>query len=328
MGICRFTFCETRTHSLVRFVSYLTIVASMSIAVPLSAMAHNYAVHADMTDVAYEIILMINSEESVPPDLAGNPTRPPTRTLGALPDGISPVEWIQFLGDISKSVNKLRSLNGNFETFPSRICFSTMEPVDPTWAKNKKLGELDRPVAPGFGRQNDCGVRYGWNSPGGIFEPINGLSRPGHVHHTGIALGAWAASIDDEIDDTHLWFRPTSVLGFGAVKSKASELTQAGIEILALPFVCAFDCIFNSCDDCARHAKDLAADADPISNLDGMIPGIGDQTSPDYVGMWHHINMTSHGNSDFDDHPGLNTERAGPNGMPDAVEIALMAEVV
>ena len=324
MGVGRFIFPIHRPHSSIRVLSWLVLAASVCSTAPFSAMAHNYAVHEDMTDVAYEIMLMIDAEESTP-GVFGNPAVSHTRTMGAIPEGVNSVEWIRFLGDITKSVNKLRSLNGNFDTFPSKTCFSTLEVVDPNWAKNKKLGELAHPIVPGFSRKNDCGIRYDWSYPGGIFEPINGLSRRGRVDHTGIALGAWAASIDDEIDDTHLWFRPTSVLGFGAVKSKVSELAQTGIEILALPFVCAFDCIFNSCDDCAGHAKDLAADADPISNLEGVIPGVGDIAGPDYVGMWHHINMTSHGNADFDDHPGLNTERAGPQGMPDAVEIALMA---
>jgi hypothetical protein len=277
--------------------------------------AHNYSVHQDMTNLAYEIMLVIQLESTNS-----------ERRLGLAPRGVDGTEWKLFLDAVRDAVPKLRSLDGDFGVFKNPKCPVRDPIISERWADGKKLGELRHVVTPMFVSAQDCGVRTSWVAKGGVFESMGG-GTGGLSDFTGLALGAWAASIDDEIDDTHVWFRPTSVLGLGGVKAATSDAFDAGVGILLVPFVCAFDCIFNSCDNCTRRAKDLASNVNPISNLEGALPGIaiGEETSLTYVGMWHHINLRPTGTTTFDDHAGLQFERGGPNGIPDAIEIAIMA---
>ena len=56
-----------------------------------------------------------------------------------------------------------------------------------------------------------------------------------------------------------------------------------------------------------------------VSGIDSLVPIIGDFKSDFIVGMSHHINVPL-GNKDFDDTSGLLITRAGPLGVPGALE--------
>jgi hypothetical protein len=134
----------------------------------------------------------------------------------------------------------------------------------------------------------------------------------------------WAGRPDDEVDDTHLEIRPTNALGLGFLKGVINDLIEKGLGILLVPFVCLVECIFGGCDGCSSDAKDLADGANPLDEIESLIPGIGDISGTDWTGVWHHINMSPQAANEYDNHQGLLTEAAF-GGVPDPVGILLMA---
>ncbi len=287
------------------------LAAWLTFLIPGPALAHNGLVHQDMTDVAWEIMLAVS-----------NPGHP--GALAERPSNVPAAQWNAFVASIQAAVPKVRALPAGLPGPHKTACSDDVTTVPTQWASGKSLGDLA--FAPGitYITGNDCGVRAKW-APGGVFDGINPAPPAGHRDHTGIALGFWANSIDDEYDDTHLWFRPTSAGGLGAIKKEANDLATAGFAIAVLPFVCLWDCLFGSCGSCGSDAKDLADTANPIDSVEGLIPGIGDISGANYTGVWHFINMRPGAPNDYDDRPGMLYETAGPDGSPDAVEIALMA---
>ena len=100
-----------------------------------------------------------------------------------------------------------------------------------------------------------------------------------------------------------------------------------------VPIKCAWKCVKSifsfspgDCTDCCKQAIDDGIDAshDAVSGLDSLVPIIGDIKSDDIVGMSHHIDIPL-GNKDYDDTSGLLTVRAGPLGVPGALELFAIA---
>lgn len=269
------------------------------------------------------------------------------------PEGADPAEWERFLQALAATPLKWRDLPSalhrlNLEKLKSppvkpladvppaagggaaaqltcsEQIYDQKTVPDEWW--NHKMGEVRYPVSTDFANIADCGVRFRWE-PGGVFNEINSAATVGakNVDHTGTVLGMWAASVDNEFDDTHLWYRLTSVAGLGELEKVIDDAIDKGLGSLLIPFVCAWDCVFNSCDDCDKDAKDIADNANPIDDVIGLIPGVGDTSGEDYVGVWHFINMNPGRSNEYDDHEGELWEEGGPNGVPSAEEIVLMA---
>jgi hypothetical protein len=300
--------------------------------------AHNRPVHQDIVDYAYEAMLFVQHQRQFP-------IRPPegadlsewqefAQALLA-----TPAKWKLLPSELHRlNVEKLKSppvhpLGGVTPapgtpptaqiTCSREIYGQTVLPDD--WWVNR-MGEVRYPVSTDFANVADCGVRFGWE-PGGIFNNANSADAVGaaNVDHTGTILGMWASNVDNQFDDTHLWYRPTSAGGLGEIQKIADDAADEGLAAILIPFVCAWDCIFDSCHDCDKHAKDIADSANPLDDLSGLIPGIGDESGEDYVGVWHFINMNPGTSNDYDDKQGELWEEAGPNQIVSAEEIVLMA---
>jgi hypothetical protein len=289
----------------------IVAVALASVLLASPALGHNNLVHQDMTDLAYELMLAVRAERAF---VTG-----PGPVISARPPEVAAAEWDLFVDTLLATIPKLRALPAGLPAAHAAQCADTGETKDPDGTVGKTLGQVDRAIAINFITGSDCGIRAAW-TPGGFLDGINA-----GTDFTGTALGFWAQSIDDEKDDTHLTFRITNVAGLGAVREKAKELTDTGFEVLLLPFVCAWDCLMGSCGSCGADARDLAKGIDPVGQLEGLIPGVFDVSGLDYVGMWHFINMRPGARATNDNHPGLLYEQAGPIGVPDAVEVAIMA---
>jgi hypothetical protein len=302
------------------------------------ASAHNRPVHQDIVEFAYEAMLYLQARRLMP-------VHPP--------DGADLAQWSRFLQALQATPGKWRDQSSalhrlNVEklksppvhplagvtpapgtppvaqiTCSSEIYGQKVLPDD--WWKNK-MGAVRYPVSTDFANVADCGVRYDW-TPGGIFNDVNSAAIVGapNADHTGTILGMWASNVDNEFDDTHLWYRPTSAAGLGAIQKIADDAADDALGAILIPFVCAWDCIFNSCNDCDKHAKDIADKANPIDDVAGLIPGIGDESGEDYVGVWHFINMNPGTSNEYDDRQGELWEEAGPNRIVSAEEIVLMA---
>lgn len=69
-------------------------------------------------------------------------------------------------------------------------------------------------------------------------------------------------------------------------KEWLSKGWKYGAGALAAPFKCAYDALFgDGCD--FSSGFDLADEYNPVTYVDGWIPGYGTHTSKDYTGIWH-----------------------------------------
>lgn len=133
-------------------------------------------------------------------------------------------------------------------------------------------------------------------------------------------LGWHGASIDDHLDDVHLWYRPTSALGVGLALATASDVFTLGIGTALLPLICLGNLLFG--DGCnLDDSYDLARRANLVDLITGIMPGFGDSTSDDFVGLWHFIDVDGHG--DYNDIRGMHYTGAGPGGIPGAVDVGI-----
>jgi hypothetical protein len=112
-------------------------------------------------------------------------------------------------------------------------------------------------------------------------------------------LGVWAGNPDAAFDDTHLWYRLTNAAGLGAVRNLVNEVTEDALAVALAPVVCVVDWLFGD-GDCLKHAKKLADDANPTEEIDGWIPGLGDQSGDAWVGVWHFVDMNPGASNDYD----------------------------
>ena len=157
------------------------------------------------------------------------------------------------------------------------------------------------------------GLNASW-TPHPIFAATNPASDT-----TGMSIGKWAAIVDDEFDDTHLWIKPTNALGLGPIKNAINDALNAGLAALFGPLVWMWECIVNG--NCG-WPENVGHDLNPLDDLEGLIPGFGDITGGDYVGMWHHINMAPWASNEFDDRQGMLLEDGGWLGVLDEIELA------
>jgi hypothetical protein len=275
------------------------------------AEAHNKKVHQDMTDLGFQIMR-----------LAGVNPR-----LFPAPAGVSPAEWEAFRIDVVEATKKLGHLDPDFKPAGSDRCLVEVDGVSqtraPGWSDWRRVQDAE-PLRSTFGTggpHDGCGLQAGY-TPGGIYNVNQGSGN----EYTGLALGVLAAGVDDEFDDSHLWFRPANagVLGAGTVIEAADDALDLGLAVVLLPFVCLWSWLGGG-GNCISQALDMADAANPIDTLAGAIPGIGDLSGDDWVGLWHHINLTPGRSHDYDDVQGLLLDEAGWLGAPDAVEVALTA---
>lgn len=286
------------------------VMALLLLQTPLGA--HNEIIHQDMTDLAYQIMRWVETFEA-----------------GQTFDGEPAPGWIAFHSRVVAAPKKLRLRNSAMSTLTAPKSLSCAEEIHgvkdlpATWW-NAPLGQVPFPPAHDFAGNGGCGARLGWKLEG-IFSKL-GTDETPFRDHTGAVLGLWAASVDRMYDDTHFWVRPTSALGLGTVKNVVNEAGNTALGLALLPVVCLFECIFDSCDGCDDDAFAAADTLNPTEEIEGWIPGIGDISGEDYVGVWHHINMNDGASNEFDDHQGELFDEAGPPGMGmDAIDLVLMA---
>lgn len=280
----------------------VAVVSLVFLLLPSPALAHNHQVHYDMTEISYEIMLAAGSAEFPVP----------------APAGVDPAEWAKFLADMNKASRRLSTFSSGL---PAReaICGADFQyvTVGRSWAAGP-MGGISHAVSPDY-LTNTSGCGAWLYRAGGIFDETNHSN-----NYTGTVLGLYAAAIDDQIDDTHLEFRPTNAGALSAPKKEISDLWKAGVAVVLVPFYCLVECIFGGCGKCKSDAKDAASDTDPINFVDSWIPGIGDISGDDYVGVWHFINLWPSAPNQYDDNQGLETDVAF-NGALDPVEVGLMA---
>ena len=171
--------------------------------------AHNELVHRDLVEFAYQEMLAIEGTHQY--------TDPLPRGTLLPPEGVDAQEWAAFLKQVAAAPAKFRARSSDLaKVAPPQTNTCSQEIYNdrqlPTRGWDKRLGEVPYPVSIDFAGSGNCGVDFN-ATPGGMFEPTEPQFDPQRLDQTGIVLGFWAAHVDRQFDDTHLWFRPTSALG-------------------------------------------------------------------------------------------------------------------
>lgn len=290
---------------------------------PLShASAYNQDTHALLADYAWQVLLTVDvvSRNAAPQDQ-------PFQSLTVSAD---------FAGRVQQAVRNIHALPANLPKPKDSRCadpalIQELGTNSPNWQNggdffNMQLVTVRFPIAIDYETGNDCGIQLNW-SPGPAYAQIN------KNDHTGTVLGYWAQYPDTLINDFHVGIKPTSVLGLSALKEGLVAAGAIPVATVWIPVKCAWKCIKSiatfspgDCVDCCKDAIDEGANAshDVVSGLDSLVPIIGDIKSDFIIGMGHHINIPLD-NTDYDDISGLLMTRAGPLGVPGALELAATA---
>jgi len=137
-----------------------------------------------------------------------------------------------------------------------------------------------------------------------------------------LLMGWHAGSVDDHVNDTVLWIRPTLVGWYGVYFEAASLAVEVVGGAILLPFVCLYEAIFGG----GCHAGDsfaLSQKYNPVDFVQGLIPGVGDTRGATYTGLWHFEAVNASINR-FNDTRGMWYPGAGPS-YPGAFDVVIGA---
>ncbi len=145
-------------------------------------------------------------------------------------------------------------------------------------------------------------------------------------------LAEYSANIpDNNTDDTHMWFKLDSALGFGTAKSVVDEAMKGVAAVTVVPLYCACACVLSlfhighKCSDCLHGAKNLIDKLPTTGDLTNWIPGVGDINPSAFTGLWHFIDMNPGMSNQYDDHQGMLYTQSGPLGLHGSVDLLLIA---
>ncbi len=271
----------------IRVVALIALTAVLVLST--EAGGYNATTHLDMVDMAYQIMKSSTQDD-------------PDFRLGPSENAVTP-EWAAFRTSMQKAVkfwqNQPAGLpapknpSSTNDYVPGQLMKEVSNPVTPYWISG--TGDADNPETAGG-------------------------------DNTGTVLGFWAQHIDDLVDDTHLWLRPTSSAAFGGgwVKDLFNDLLDSVATSAIAPLVCLLN-LLQGDFDCWDDAKKAGKDLNQFDNLDGLLPGVGDISNTDWVGVWHYIQMSGQ-THDFDDRPGYLLDETGPSASAIDMAITILAD--
>jgi hypothetical protein len=322
---------RVRTFSKSRGLLAAATVAAF-IAAPATASAHNPAVHQNMTDYAYELLLASALENS-----GGKTLDPAVHDLLTQLAKADPT-LVTFYADAATAIPKLRALpSGLHPTTPmcQKKAFANANGGSPApdWQlppgstlAEVPMGRVRYPINPAFGTSAlDCGITEDWR-PGGALDGVNHGVPFGQKptltsrDHTGLVLGYWAQDVDNRIGD----WRLRSSLGQSFQTPAASAgiaLGSSGVIFSTCMLACAlFPPVCWACPIAGIVGPAFIIDKIQTTDFNSMESG-------DYVGFGHFVDVktTVPGAALFDDKPGKFGERAGPLGVPDSTEMLVNA---
>lgn len=324
----------------------LLVLGGAAIA-PSTASAHNGAIHRAMTETAYDVIVAAEAYHDKKPL--------PEELLKVFTLATKDPAMSAFVDALAASGPKLRAIPAGLISPYSWECYdpvfidktgskiATWSP-DPTIAHaNIPMGQLRYAVSNDYITGTDCGVDVGWD-PGVVWKGLLGNADFFNGDHTGTALGFWSVGPDNAMDDIHMTLRPSNALGLSYIKKWIETIGGAAAATVWIPIKCAFKCaeailtfgLAGSCKKCLEDAVNDAKSAshEAVSEIDGLLPMVGDITNANFTGIPHHVNPPgpkpfvgpwSVPNDSYDDQWGLLVDRAGPNSVPDPIEIVAIA---
>jgi hypothetical protein len=299
------------------------VIILLSLFLPANGFAYQNREHQRAADQAYQILNLMRRGQFLPAKISKELNVSMPAPLTSRPPGVGDGEearWQRFVQEALAAPDILDNLLADLPdaTHPSADCLNAF-PQDTSASPQNivplgkcRANDLAFAPARGWGAQNSrCYLRKGYYM-GDSDVPEFYQSVPNKL--TGALLGYWAQNVDEEVDDTHLTWRPTNVLFIGTVKSIAKTAYEAGLESLLLPFACFWD-LFSG-GNCLDDAKNTSHDYDPVQIVDATADvldlNVGDWSGNDLeavgihaslVGFWHFIRPRTNG--DFNRIPGF-----------------------
>jgi hypothetical protein len=299
-----------------------------------AAHAYNHDQHQGMVALGYKAMVAASLEKGCASPIDFGDSDLPA-SLRTLPEDACLTElascqarWTQFLEEIDRGIRFLRSI-GSSLTAPGATCGGR----DPRSGANT-LGEVVWGIDRYYNREP--GVELGYcgippDATEACSSPL-GMCDDGSIYrflapsdHTGEVLGYWATGPDDDGSVTALGFKPTSAAGLGKTVNELNEALETVGGALLAPLACAIS-FFRSGDlDCLDDAKSLADDVIPLEELTGLMPVIGAVRDADALaGLWHFQDLVEDAHSPCDDQRGILYEDAGPQRVPDALDLSFV----
>jgi hypothetical protein len=311
----------------------------------LMAYAHNAYTHLEMTDYAYRIMVSPPSLAPAPPPPA--PAEPGPPGSETAPPGSQLDEYLESLKAAAAKFGKLLS---GLPPPPQKSCGPIYEGgsnVENTWQNSTPLAQLPleqipHPISADYGQSDSCGIYLAYN-PGPIFPPS-----PDQNQYAGTVLGYYAtrpdkgfyaANPDTGDEDVHLYIRPLNMLGLSVVKEILGTSVGIAVGTAYVSVKCFLSCtesaltfgLAGDCDKCVHDAirAGKTAGNKAVEAVTNLVPGFGDFSDPKFTGMPHHVdNVPQAADADvgsYDSVPGLLIQDAGPEAIPDPIEVIIMA---
>ncbi len=139
----------------------------------------------------------------------------------------------------------------------------------------------------------------------------------------GHILGWHAGKVDDQPDETWLWYKPSNGKAGSVLTEILNQSTTGPFTIIIVAIKCFINKIRGESCDFPEDMK-RASDLSPTGQLDGLMPGVGSHTNKLYTGLWHMMNVDRKGKGVYNDLPGTMIVRSGPGGKTGALDFVIM----
>ena len=292
------------------------------------ALAFNSITHERLPDQAYQTMNILRRGEYLSKKVSAV-TGLTVAPLSARPASVpasQQAKWDKYIAELRVAPLKLDRLRTGLPSW--RPAVANKCPMYPTLKNNGPLADCrngDLPFAPKRGwatNDSDCFVRKYFAGDSDAPEFFDDLPS----NYTGAMLGLWGQQVDDEVNDTMLWIRPTNTLFISEFKAVMEDLADVGLMAVFAPFAClaALFSGSNCLDDAARAAHDnnpvttidewsAEIEKNFVDSLPVPLSGIDGDDLADMTGVWHFINV-ERGSGFFNDIGGLHYTHGGWRG--------------
>ncbi|XOF35006.1 MAG: hypothetical protein ACL93V_06875 [Candidatus Electrothrix sp. YB6] len=276
-----------------------------------TTLAHNWQTHSYLVKAAAQVMLDVQNGE---PLLDISP-----------PSGVLESEWNAYIDELRGARAQLEKIRTDL---PPVLGDNTQCHYDP-YDNLANIGQMriaDLRYTLTCNYQLPCGMKCLHNDPWCLDDPK--FPNPKQSDVLGSVLGWHAGQVDEQLNDTTLFWRPTSSNLFDIPlpdETTLLALLAGGPQGMAA--VTLIKCIAKlfSGDLCSIGEWYVPSDstANPFEAVGITLPGVGTIQDSAYVGLWHFINMRTQ-DGEYNDIRGMLYEQAGPYGEPGVVDKSIL----
>lgn len=336
---------------------FLFAAAAAGLLSPARAEAHNGAVHQHLVELSFDVMAAATAQSVVKDGVCLDAFSTDDFLLAPpAQDAATVQEWRQFLSDVSLATCALRAsqsdLPAAFEGEEQRCIDAHKTPITiPDSWNGPTLGDVRESVHTGYAypRNKDaCNLDIDADTEHGLFHSTSGGSSKGaFAERTGNILGFWSASVDNHDADlaTEIAFKNEF---FVDLVNNVVGTTAGAIWHSLGGLASVLDCIYDwmggghCSEDLSgwwEQVQDTSKDVQKVLRGAESLVTVRQGPNHDFLGVWHHIMVGQRDLSaydpdgiitadirygKYDDRRGFFMDLAGPTGVPDAFEIAVM----